>query len=338
VDCHVGEGAGNYVDSKMAGTRQLIKTMSNTFPQPVKTPVHNLRPAQDTCKQCHWPGRYFGTMEFRRSYFLADENNTRWDIRMFMNVGGGKDQPAGVHAHMNLDHDIYYAAEDERRQKITWVKAVDKEGKERVYVTPNSIWKDAPPPAEKVRKMDCIDCHNRATHQFRAPYRVVNEALQYGHIDAGIPRIKEKAMEVMSKKYATDEEAAPAIERALRDYYKNEHADYYAANTDKVETAIRTVKELFGKNIFPFMKLRWDTHPDNIGHLAAPGCFRCHDNLHAAPDGRTITKDCRSCHSIVEQGAPGALERNIDGLEFKHPDGGEDWKEMDCNDCHTGGA
>ena len=30
--------------------------------------------------------------------------------------------------------------------------------------------------------------------------------------------------------------------------------------------------------------------------------------------------------------------KNLDGLEFKHPDGGEEWKEMNCSDCHTGGA
>ena len=121
-------------------------------------------------------------------------------------------------------------------------------------------------------------------------------------------------MEAMSKKYDTDEAAAASIESSLREYYKKEYADYYAANTDKVESAIQNVKTLFGKNIFPFMKVRWDTHPDNIGHLAAPGCFRCHDNMHASADGRAITKDCKSCHTIVEQGAPGALERSIDGL------------------------
>jgi hypothetical protein len=98
------------------------------------------------------------------------------------------------------------------------------------------------------------------------------------------------------------------------------------------------VVDQFRKNIFPFMKVRWDTHPDNIGHLAAPGCFRCHDNEHRSIDGKTISKDCKACHVIIAQGPPDKLEKSIDGLEFKHPDGGEEWKEMNCTDCHTGGA
>jgi hypothetical protein len=239
---------------------------------------------------------------------------------------------------MNVNNEIFYAAEDERRQNITWIKSVGKDGKEIVYVSPKSKWKNTTPPADRVRKMDCIDCHNRPTHQFSAPYRLINDAMQYGQIDASIPKIKEKAMEALSKQYKTQNEAMTAIETNLREYYKTKQPDYTKANPAKVEGAIKTIVELFSKNMFPEMKARWDTHPDNIGHLVSPGCFRCHDGEHRAVSGQLISKDCKSCHLIVEQGPKGQVEKNIDGLEFKHPAGGEDWKEMNCVDCHTGGA
>ena len=35
-----------------------------------------------------------------------------------------------------------------------------------------------------------------------------------------------------------------------------------------------------------------------IGHLEAPGCFRCHDDNHKAKDGRVIRQDCEMCHGI----------------------------------------
>ena len=145
-------------------------------------------------------------------------------------------------------------------------------------------------------------------------------------------------MELVSGEYQDTPEAVAAIEKGIRDFYQNKHPDLYASERAKIEQAIKTTVQLYKKNLFPEMKTRWDTHPDNIGHLVAPGCFRCHDGQHVSPAGRAIPRDCKSCHLIVEQGPSGALEKNLEGLEFKHPDGGEEWKEMDCTDCHSGGA
>ena len=340
VECHIGAGADWYMHSKLSGARQVLKVLTKTYKKPIQTPVKDLRPAEETCKQCHWPGKSFSTLDFNKEYFLTEGDNRRWKIRMLLNIGSGKDQGAGVHAHMNLDQDIYYAAEDEKRQKITWTKTVGRDGKETVYVAPGSQWKDFPPPPEKIRKMDCIDCHNRPTHQFQAPYRFLNSAMRSGEIDPAIPKIKEKTMELVSKEYRDTPEATAAIEKGIREFYQAKYPDFYASDQPKIDRAIDAVIEHYKKNLFPEMKTRWDTHPDNIGHLLSPGCFRCHDGQHASAGngGKVISRDCKACHLIVEQGPAGALEKSLDGLEFKHPDGGEEWKEMDCVDCHTGGA
>ncbi|MBI2094734.1 MAG: NapC/NirT family cytochrome c [Candidatus Omnitrophica bacterium] len=339
VECHIGEGADWYVRSKMSGARQVVKTLARNYEKPIHTPVHNLRPAEETCKQCHSPGKFFSTLDFRRSYFLSAEDNPRWEMRMLLNVGSGENRGYGVHAHMNLDHDIYYVADDGRRQKISWVKSVGKDGAEKVFTSPDSKYKDAPPPADLIRKMDCIDCHNRPTHQFLAPYRLVNDAMQRGTIDPAIPFIKERSLEALSADYASGEEASRKIPEALSEFYRTKVPDFYASHRDKIDKAAGQIVDMHRHNLFPEMKVRWDTHPDNIGHLVSPGCFRCHDGEHrAAGSDRVISRDCKSCHVIVEQGPAGATEKNIDGLEFRHPDGGEEWKEMSCNDCHTGGT
>lgn len=339
VDCHVGQGADFYFKSKMTGARQAFHAIKGNYQNPVKTPVHELRPAEQTCAQCHWPGKQYNTLDFNRSYYLTETPEQPWKIRMLLNVGGGKTSPDGVHAHMNIEHDIYYAAEDERRQKISWVKSIDKEGHESVFVSPDSKWKDRAPLETEIRRMDCVDCHNRPTHRFGAPYRLLNNLMQKGAIDPAIPDIKEKGMEVLSADYKSQAEGLEAIERDLTEYYGKKHAEYYDANRGTVDEAISGIKQLFAKNMFPDMSVRWDTHPDNIGHLAAPGCFRCHDGEHVSPEGRSITKNCNACHQIVEQGPLGQTEKSIDGLEFKHPtDIGDDWKEASCTDCHTGGA
>lgn len=206
VECHIGPGVDWYVRSKLSGVRQVFKTIQNTYPKPIPTPVHSLRPAQETCEHCHWPEKFYSSFELRRHYFLSEGDNPSWFIRMLMQVGSEDKRNTGIHAHMYLDNDIYYAADDEKRQVISWVKTVDGQGEETVYTTPDSPYRENAPPAHLVRRMDCIDCHNRPTHRFPAPYKLINEAMFSERIDPALPSIKQKALEVLCASYASQKE------------------------------------------------------------------------------------------------------------------------------------
>jgi ABC-type proline/glycine betaine transport system permease subunit len=76
VGCHVGPGAGWYVRSKLSGAYQLYSVTFNKFPRPITTPVHNLRPAPDTCEQCHWPEKFFGAQMKVFNHYAYDEKNS----------------------------------------------------------------------------------------------------------------------------------------------------------------------------------------------------------------------------------------------------------------------
>ncbi len=41
---------------------------------------------------------------------------------ILMRVGNGLNGGTGIHAHMYYGSDIYYVADDAKRQKITWIK------------------------------------------------------------------------------------------------------------------------------------------------------------------------------------------------------------------------
>jgi hypothetical protein len=60
VECHVGEGMGALIDSKINGMWQVISLNFNLYERPIPTPVHNLRPARETCEKCHWPDFFIG--------------------------------------------------------------------------------------------------------------------------------------------------------------------------------------------------------------------------------------------------------------------------------------
>ncbi|MBF0618827.1 MAG: NapC/NirT family cytochrome c [Candidatus Omnitrophica bacterium] len=338
VECHIGSGAGWYVHSKLSGARQVLKTILNNFSRPIPVPVRDLRPAKETCEECHWPGKSFSAIEQEHTYFPNDPGEApRWKIRMLMHVSGGGNGSAGIHAHMFNNNTIYYVADDDQRQKISWVKSVNAAGVETIYTSKGSPYIKAAPSVDKIRKMDCIDCHSRPSHHFQAPVPLVDRAMAEGRINADIPLIKSKAVAALAKKYITEPEAVDAIRASLLKYYQEQQASYYAAHEKDVRAGIEAIIDIYQHNFFPEMGSRWDVYPDNIGHLISPGCFRCHDGEHRTPGGKDISRSCDRCHTIIEQGPPDKLQQNINGLPFEHPFVGNDSLEgTTCSDCHNG--
>ena len=74
VDCHVGAGATWYVKSKLSGARQVVKTALNTFPRPIPTPVHNLRPRPKPAKPA--TGRRSSTARSSKSLTTSPATST----------------------------------------------------------------------------------------------------------------------------------------------------------------------------------------------------------------------------------------------------------------------
>ena len=113
AECHVGSGASWYVKSKFSGARQVFAAAFNTYPRPIPTPVHNLRPAQDTCEQCHWPRKFYGAQLKVFTHYSSDEKNTPRQVRLLIKTGGGDPAtgaPEGIHWHMNIANQIDYVA------------------------------------------------------------------------------------------------------------------------------------------------------------------------------------------------------------------------------------
>jgi hypothetical protein len=335
TQCHIGPGADWFVRSKLSGSYQVYATLTNKYPRPIPTPIKNLRPAQDTCEQCHWPKKFFGAVQRVNRHYLADEQNSPWTIALLMKIGGGDPEQGptgGIHWHMNIANKIEYIHTDEQRQVIPWVRLTSKDGKVTVYQST-----DSPLSAEQLklqpRVMDCIDCHNRPSHIYNPPSRSVNVAMGTGRLDPSLPFIKMNSVEVLTVEYKNSAEALKKIETSLLEKYK----DYPDKN--KVNKAIKEIQKIYSQNFFPEMKVDWRTYPNNVGHTIYPGCYRCHDGKHTSSDGKVISHDCSSCHMIIAQGSeqpPKLIAPQ--GLEFEHPvDIGDVWKEMNCAECHTGG-
>jgi hypothetical protein len=300
VRCHIGEGASWFVRSKLAGTRQVLAVMLGTFSRPIPSPVHNLRPARETCEQCHWPEKFHGDKVKVIREYAADETNTEYATTLQIHVGGGSERleiATGIHWHMNVANKIEYIAIDDKRQVIPWVKMTDRYGNVRVYqvdgVTPEEL------AAGERRTLDCVDCHNRPSHPFDASAdRAVNGALERGEIPLTLPYVKREATAALEEAYPTQTAAFDAIAARLREFYRLEYPEVYMGDRQDVERAVAGAQRLYRRNIFPTMNVTWGTYPNNIGHMDFPGCFRCHDESHTTTDGLTIGQDCTLCHDF----------------------------------------
>ena len=141
AECHVGAGATWFVKSKLSGSRQVFATIFHTFPRPIPTPVKNLRPAQETCEQCHWPKKFYGGQLKVFSHYSNDEKNTFHQVRMLIKTGGGDPAtgaPEGIHWHMNIGNKIDYVAADEKRQVIPYIHVEDQQGRVTEYYAKDS--------------------------------------------------------------------------------------------------------------------------------------------------------------------------------------------------------
>ncbi len=294
--CHVGPGLWPKVEAKILGVGELVKLIGNTYERPIELPVERLKPAKVICEQCHWAETEYPERTHLISSFAEDEQNA--ETQTVLSVYIGSSNPTGAAgAHWHVENTVLYASTDDLHQGIPWVAVEKDDGTLVEYIDKGSDLSVNELQALPREKMDCLDCHNRAAHQFRNPEVVLNEALADGRISAKLPFVKREAMALLSGSYASQKEG---IERMadLADFYRTEYSSIYESIDSDVESAVAVLKEIYRTTVFPEMNLTWDVYDDNLGHSQSPGCFRCHDGKHVGPAGDSIPHDCTTCHSL----------------------------------------
>jgi nitrate/TMAO reductase-like tetraheme cytochrome c subunit len=342
VDCHVGSGASWYVKSKLSGARQVIAVTFHTYPTPIGVPVRNLRPARETCEECHWPQKFYGAQLIQNPHFRYDEANSPEQISLLVKTGGGSTklgQNAGIHWHMIIQNKIEYVAIDEQLQQIPWIMATGPDGKRREYVS-----KDAVPAPEKLaamrrHTMDCMDCHNRPTHIYQPPEGAVDRAMASGLIAPTLPWIKKVAVDALVREYPTRDAAHAGIRGEIMAFYEKQYPSVRTGRAADLDDTVRRITEIYDRSVFPEMKVNWKTYASNIGHRNWPGCFRCHDGKHVSADGQTLSKECTTCHTMPQRGplspigtAMPASDQNWHPWELKSKHA-----QILCNRCHAAG-
>jgi hypothetical protein len=303
VECHIGPGANWFVKSKLSGSWQLVSVAFDLYPRPIPVPVHNLRPARETCEQCHWPQKFVGDIFKVNTHFEEDEANTRVETVMVVKVGGREGERShGIHWHVDPRHEVRYRS-DEKRQNIYEVEMVEDGVVKNQWKGPAADSEEAQA-ATTWRTMDCVDCHNRPTHIYRMPETEVDSALAEGRIDATLPYIRREGLVALQKEYSSHEAARAEIATAIQSFYEKSYPDVARERKDAVTEAGRELGDIWCWNVFPQMNITWGTYRSDIGHpdmSTEVGCFRCHGGEHTDLQGNSIPMDCTLCHNVLAE-------------------------------------
>jgi hypothetical protein len=294
----VGSGADYLVKSKVSGVPMIFATLTGHYEKPIPTPVRNLRPARDTCEQCHRPERFAGDLVRSHTTYAPDEANTAKTDTRVMRVGGGV-PGAAKDIHWHIAATVYYLPLDEKRSEIAWVGVVQEDGTMIEYADPAKAAEITPERiAKEKRLMDCMDCHNRATHIFQSPEDLIDQAMAEGRIDVSLPYLKRQGMQALDPVNSSLDEAYAKVEE-LSDFYESNYPAVYAEKQQSIDQAIVVLKDVARLTTFPTMKATWDSYANQLGHMQSPGCFRCHGKLVAdsgPTSGQPVDAGCESCH------------------------------------------
>lgn len=342
IHCHYNEDDDLLLKSKLAALRQITTILGGNYNLPLSTPSHTLRPIRSTCVHCHRPILFDPETIRLKEHYLVDEENSRWNINLVLKIGNEQTSEIfikGIHWHVHPDNLVQYVSNN-NKQEIPWIRYINKTRNDTtLYIDNSSGFNLSYLDTLEIWEMDCMDCHNRTSHNFMAPSQFINQQLSLGNIYSSIPEIKSNLLEICEEIFPSIDSLKTFSSLYIKEFYKENYIEYYESNEKIIISSIDAFVDEYAKNIFPAMNVSWQSYSSNIGHLYYKGCFRCHNDLHKSEEGKILKRDCNLCHTITAQGNPNNLEQALPGeaLDFKHPvDIDEEWRETNCNECHTG--
>ncbi|MHB8791573.1 MAG: NapC/NirT family cytochrome c [Desulfobulbaceae bacterium] len=304
VKCHIGTGSEWFTKAKFSGARQLFAVLFDTYERPIPTPIDALRPERTTCEGCHRPEVFHGDKLYVKDTFLPDEENTHLQTVLVMRIGSGDysgRKAHGIHWHISENHRVSYFASKDRR----YISQVTLEDPGQQPVVFRRQGESLEPVEQEERLMDCMDCHNRPTHVFLEAGPALDAKLVTGTIPREIPFIKRQALAAITKEYPSQDVATRSIAKELMDWYREQYPELVAGQEELLKKAVLGVQQAYLENIFPEMRIGWQTYQSFTCHQAQEsGCYRCHNDSLRSESGKSITQDCNACHIVLMENAP----------------------------------
>ncbi|MBN1480367.1 NapC/NirT family cytochrome c [candidate division KSB1 bacterium] len=300
IECHVGEGVDALIASKLNGVRQMYLAAFNLYHRPIPTPVHTLRPARETCEHCHWPEKFYGQRLQRHVRYAMDSLSTPCYTTLNIKIdAGGPGRENGAHWHVSQTNQVAYTSVDDKRERLVLLKARQADGSIKTYFNKSLLEFEKAAKGEDERIMDCVDCHNRATHIYRDAEDIVDEFIRRGELDRGLPFLKEQALAALTAGYRSPEAAQNGIRNQIVNFYQQHYPSVAIEKSRELDRVVEILQNTHATNRHYHMRIEWGTYPSHVGHKKKLGCFRCHNADFKSENGEVIKHNCTMCHSIL---------------------------------------
>lgn len=298
VECHIGRDfIGKQLPRKAVHTKFLFVMLFGTYEYPIY--AKGMRPARDACETCHSPAQFSDDSLRVKDHYLVDEANTSYSVDLIMKTGGGTEREGlGQGIHWHIQNEVQFVSTDNLDQTIPYIRVTNDDGSVDEYIDVESEFDTSAVDESSLKTMDCITCHNRISHTIPSPVDSIESSMSRGVISSDMPFIRDLGAQVLTREFANQEEAFAGISEALDAYYRTSYPDFYANSADKVQAAIAEIQRIYSVSVFREQEIDWSTHPDNVGHIDSPGCFRCHDGKHLNAASESVRLECNICHSI----------------------------------------
>ncbi len=303
VECHIGRLSTFASIAEKSGHIAHAWTFVFGYERPTYAP--SFSGAQDSCEGCHTKQPHRHNVVNVSKRFSSDRRNTEKKLTLTMRLDGrdfDDEDHRGVNWHASGA--IRFISDDPQNLQIRWVEVTLPDNTTKIYNDAR-----APLSAEHIENaqkhvMDCGDCHNRAGHPFRDPEEEVDAALADGRLDPDLPFIKARMIELLERKFESEDEANDIVREAW-DKYRQDFPDLAEKNPESWRAAEQFLEERQGFMVNLMLRSRfldedvsWRSFPDHNGHKLDPGCFRCHSGRLQDATGTPITVNCTNCHSI----------------------------------------
>jgi hypothetical protein len=235
-----------------------------------------------------------------------------------MKIGSGTGEQRGtIHWHIAARNAVRYQPTDETRMTMAWVEVRKGDSFHR-YVN-RKLRAGGEEPLPPVRTLDCIDCHNRATHIYQDAEVVLNEALAAGRISRELPFVKQVGLGALLGRYPDKEAAREGIRREIAGHYQRADEESAARQHREIDEMVAVLQEIHARNIHPEMNIGWNAYPSHLGHRGRAGCPRCHNADLVDDQGHAVPYDCTLCHSLVAYDSDSPYEF-LQPADKRHPD------------------
>ena len=344
TECHIGRAfVGTQLSRKTQDVREIIAMVTASYEYPLR--ATRLFPSRETCEQCHLPEKFSDDSLRTITHFANNRQNTETKTYLIMKTGGGNEREGlGLGIHWHVANKIeYYSSDGMMQQEIPFIRVHNADGTTTEYVDIESGFEPASVEEAELHQMDCIACHNRIAHDFNSPEDAMDDYMSRGLISADIPDIHMNGAMILRGGYETREEGLEMIAE-LEDRYKQEYSDFYSENSELIQEAVVSLQHIYSTIVFQEQEVDWTTYPNNIGHMDAPGCFRCHDGKHLNEEQEAIRLECNICHSIPVVVGKDDFVTNLEISHGLEPEShlNPSWINLHnqvfdqtCSNCHT---